>query len=81
MGYLIFAVAMAAILISALVLRERLSRSPGRSVDAFRRAISALTPENAKPREPAAVDAHGEHGEGERRDAGSDAGARERRRP
>ena len=45
MGYLIFAVVMAAILITVLALRDRLSRSPGRSVDAFRKAITALTPE------------------------------------
>ena len=46
MGYLIFAVVMAAILITVLALRDRMSRSPGRSVDAFRKAITALTPED-----------------------------------
>jgi len=46
MGYLIFAVVMAAILITVLALRDRISRSPGRSVDAFRKAITALTPED-----------------------------------
>jgi hypothetical protein len=46
MGYLIFAVVMAAILITGLALRDRISRSPGRSVDAFRKAITALTPED-----------------------------------
>jgi hypothetical protein len=46
MGYLIFAVVMAAILITVLTLKDRLSRSPGRSVDAFRKAITALTPED-----------------------------------
>ena len=44
MGYLIFAVVMAAALITVLALRDRMARSPGRSVDAFRRAIMALTP-------------------------------------
>lgn len=44
MGYLIFAVSMAAVLITVLALRDRISRSPGRSVDAFKRAIVALTP-------------------------------------
>ena len=46
MGYLIFAVVMAAILITVLALKDRISRSPGRSVDAFRKAITALTPED-----------------------------------
>jgi hypothetical protein len=46
MGYLIFAVVMAAILITGLALRDRISRSPGRSVDAFRKAITALTPDD-----------------------------------
>ncbi|MGH2690063.1 MAG: hypothetical protein ACRDKW_14850 [Actinomycetota bacterium] len=48
MGYLIFAVAMAAVLITVLALRDRISRSPGRSVDAFKRAIVALTPNDQK---------------------------------
>jgi hypothetical protein len=59
MGYLIFAVAMAAVLITVLALRDRISRSPGRSVDAFRRAIVALTPhdETAQDASDADVDA------------------------
>lgn len=48
MGYLIFAVSMAAVLITVLALRDRISRSPGRSVDAFKRAIVALTPHDQK---------------------------------
>ena len=69
MGYLIFAVVMAAILITGLALRDRLSRSPGRSVDAFRRAITALTPED----EP-------EEGPRPEHEATRDPGVRKRRR-
>ena len=56
MGYLIFAVAMAAVLITVLALRDRISRSPGRSVDAFKRAIVALTPHDQTAGEPADAD-------------------------
>lgn len=52
MGFLIFAVVMAAVLIAVLALRDRLSRSPGRSVDAFRRAITALRPKDDAPADP-----------------------------
>ena len=59
MGYLIFAVVMAAILIAFLALKDRISRSPGRSVDAFRKAITALTPEEEAKRDREKPDAEG----------------------
>jgi hypothetical protein len=59
MGYLIFAVVMAAILIAFLALKDRISRSPGRSVDAFRKAITALTPEEEAKRDREKPDAGG----------------------
>jgi hypothetical protein len=62
MGYLIFAVVMAAILITVLALRDRMSRSPGRSVDAFRKAITALTPEDEEGEAPQAPGTEGEGG-------------------
>jgi hypothetical protein len=62
MGYLIFAVAMAAVLITVLALRDRISRSPGRSVDAFKRAILALTPHEKAEEPPVAHDAGQEGG-------------------
>jgi hypothetical protein len=48
-GYLLFAVVMAATIIGFLSIRQRESNDPKKSVDAFQRAIKALTPErNAK---------------------------------
>lgn len=44
-GYLIFAVVMAATIIGILSLRHRGSNNPAKSVDSFQRAIKALTPE------------------------------------
>lgn len=64
MGYLIFAVVMAAILIAFLALKDRISRSPGRSVDAFRKAITALTPEEEAEGDRGKPDA-GDKGEGD----------------
>jgi hypothetical protein len=63
MGYLIFAILMAAALITVLALRDRLARSPGRSVDAFRRAITALTPRE----DPSRAEREPEPEAGERR--------------
>ncbi|HEX2259202.1 MAG TPA: hypothetical protein VHJ40_05600 [Actinomycetota bacterium] len=45
MAYLIFAVVMSATIIGFLSIRQRESNDPKKSVDAFQRAIKALTPE------------------------------------
>lgn len=50
MFYLIFAVVLAAVLITIVSIRHRPSGDPVKSVDSFKRAIDALEPKQSKRR-------------------------------